>query len=559
MESKYRKIEVLGSGAFGTVYKVQRNSDKLYYAMKQFNDPDIKQIIQEIKALQEMDFKNIIRYYDSSLDPPCIVMEYCEKGSLDKRIKDAKQKNKKISEEKALNIVKQILKGLRECHRSKLVHRDLKPANILINSKDVVKIGDFGLAKFMQQTHLISQCGTILYMSPEIIEGNHYDGKSDIWAVGCILYELIELQQPFAFSKSLMEIYKNIIAANYQSPKKCSSKTGKLISSMIEPDKNERIDAKEAIRMIRRILKHQDLTEDLSDQEFNSPKPRQNLPPQDFKIRKVQPVKMQQNFIDIPKPSFIDVKFKGQAGYTLYRQYGQVELRAKQIVNNYNGPTGPLKLELWAVPVQAFKSEDWYKQAYGYVIARYQIDQGLTEGENYNDIKINVKYIKRGEYGKLHAFIIKLFSYSFSIEWIQSDAIVCVGQQVLYKEKLEILGKFNYYLLGYPNMRLTIEKIKNNHSYQTGKINIFIVACKYNPNFEKQDYKNAPYDTFASCKLGQLQAGQSFYDIDQVIQYHPPWSGKYVLVLKVFQSKKSSSDRVSFSESQYVCENILTF
>ncbi|CDW79082.1 kinase-like protein [Stylonychia lemnae] len=176
MESRFLKLDVLGSGAFGTVYKVQRNSDKLYFAMKQFNDPDIEQIIQEIKALQEMDFKNIIRYYDSSLDPPCIVMEYCQKGSLDKMIKDAKQMNKQIPEEEVLRIVKQILKGLKNCHKNKLVHRDLKPANILINQNDVVKIGDFGLAKFMQQTHLSSQVGTILYMSPEIIEGKQYDG-----------------------------------------------------------------------------------------------------------------------------------------------------------------------------------------------------------------------------------------------------------------------------------------------------------------------------------------------------------------------------------------------
>ncbi|CDW81493.1 other nek protein kinase [Stylonychia lemnae] len=148
MDSQFIKLDVLGSGSFGVVYKVQRSSDKLNFALKQFNNPDIGQIIQEIKVLQEMDFKNIIRYYDSSLNPPYIVMEYCSKGSLDKMIKDAKQQNMQISEQKALDIVKQILKGLKKCHENKLIHRDLKPANILIDQNDVIKIGDFGLAKF---------------------------------------------------------------------------------------------------------------------------------------------------------------------------------------------------------------------------------------------------------------------------------------------------------------------------------------------------------------------------------------------------------------------------
>lgn len=114
----------------------------------------------------------------------------------------ARKNHEQIHEGVIWNFFTQILEGLYECHnheKGTILHRDLKPSNIFLNKDKLVKIGDFGLSK---QLSAESNCastnvGTPYYMSPEQIDSNFYNEKSDIWALGCILYELCELRPPF--------------------------------------------------------------------------------------------------------------------------------------------------------------------------------------------------------------------------------------------------------------------------------------------------------------------------------------------------------------------------
>ncbi len=131
-------------------------------------------------------------------------------------IKDHKKKGSEnlLKEEEILKIFAQICEGVRYLHEERnMIHRDLKPDNLLISSNGTIKIGDFGLSKDFENSkqYASSQVGTYCYMSPEIIENGKYDFKSDIWALGVILYELCALKRPFEHSipLSLMNMIVN--------------------------------------------------------------------------------------------------------------------------------------------------------------------------------------------------------------------------------------------------------------------------------------------------------------------------------------------------------------
>jgi calcium-dependent protein kinase len=107
--------------------------------------------------------------------------------------------NRYCTEEEALQIIRQIIKGYKELILRKIVHRDLKPANILIN-KGVIKIADFGIARIVDRENerlLSTHVGTMSYMAPQVIQKVNYSRKCDIWSLGVILYELLFSRRPW--------------------------------------------------------------------------------------------------------------------------------------------------------------------------------------------------------------------------------------------------------------------------------------------------------------------------------------------------------------------------
>lgn len=103
----------------------------------------------------------------------------------------------------------QLCDGLAHLHRSKILHRDLKPANCFLVADGTLKIGDLNVSKLAKQGMVRTQIGTPYYMSPEIYHNRPYDDKSDMWAVGCILYELAALKPPFR-GKDIEELSKRV-------------------------------------------------------------------------------------------------------------------------------------------------------------------------------------------------------------------------------------------------------------------------------------------------------------------------------------------------------------
>ena len=210
--SHYKITEKLGEGGMGVVYKAQDTTLGRSVALK-FLAPHLlkdeesrKRFEREAKAAASLHHPNVCPVYEiaEANARTFISMAFIEGQSLEKKIELGPLK---IPE--ALDIARQIAKGLEAAHEKKIVHRDIKPANVIVDEKGHVTVMDFGLALLTEGsklTQLDMTVGTAAYMSPEQIQGIEADHRSDIWALGCVLYEMVCGQRPFkgVYDKALL-------------------------------------------------------------------------------------------------------------------------------------------------------------------------------------------------------------------------------------------------------------------------------------------------------------------------------------------------------------------
>ncbi|CAD8091098.1 unnamed protein product [Paramecium primaurelia] len=246
---KFRKI--LGTGSFATVY-LGENLKKEIFAIKEIK-LDIAEGSDEIQKLhtyfqQEIDIylKNkhdnlvcLIEEFTEKQFRYC-VFEYCANGDLNNFIK----KNI-LNEQEVKTIFTQILEGMKYLHEKGIVHRDLKLDNILIDKDNIIKIADFGFAKYYQQNDIfVSYCGTPATMAPEILNQEPYDFKCDIWSLGVILYFMIFKKYHWKGNvRSIVDLqrqYKNF-TVQFDNQVQLSNDGKDIISSMLVPDKEKRI------------------------------------------------------------------------------------------------------------------------------------------------------------------------------------------------------------------------------------------------------------------------------------------------------------------------------
>jgi tRNA A-37 threonylcarbamoyl transferase component Bud32 len=213
---RYEIKSPLGKGAMGQVYLARDTMLDRDVALKVMvaqiaDDPELKtRFEREAKAVARMTHPNVVNVYDRGEQPdgsPWIVMELLKGQDLHKRMR---QKPPLPLEEK-VGIIGQVLKGLGHAHKAGIVHRDIKPANIYIQEDGSVKIMDFGVAHATGQsmTGTGNVVGTADYMSPEQVQGKKVDGRSDLFSVGCMLFELVTGKRPF-HSDNLMAIFYKI-------------------------------------------------------------------------------------------------------------------------------------------------------------------------------------------------------------------------------------------------------------------------------------------------------------------------------------------------------------
>lgn len=201
---KYIKVQKIGEGSFGKAFLVKDKENSQQYVIKEINiskmsNKEREESRREVAVLANMKHPNIVLYRESFEENGClyIVMDYCEGGDLFKKINA--QKGVLFSEDQILDWFVQICLALKHIHDRKILHRDIKSQNIFLTKDGTIQLGDFGIARVLNSTvELARTCiGTPYYLSPEICQNRPYNNKSDIWALGCVLYEMCTLKHAF--------------------------------------------------------------------------------------------------------------------------------------------------------------------------------------------------------------------------------------------------------------------------------------------------------------------------------------------------------------------------
>ncbi|XP_024864461.2 serine/threonine-protein kinase Nek10 [Kryptolebias marmoratus] len=257
----YSILDHLGSGAFGSVFKVRKQSGLNLLALKEVNlhnpafgkdkksrDSNVEKIISELSIIREqMTHPNIVKYYKTFLEGEklYIVMELIEGVPLSQHFNSLKEKQQQFTEDRLWNVFIQMCLALRYLHKEKrIVHRDLSPNNIMLGERDKVTITDFGLAKQKQEnSELLSVVGTILYSCPEVVKNEPYGEKADIWALGCVLYQMTTLQPPF-YSSNMLSLASKIVEGVYEPVAEgtFSERVTDMIRWCLSPDPDRRPD-----------------------------------------------------------------------------------------------------------------------------------------------------------------------------------------------------------------------------------------------------------------------------------------------------------------------------
>ena len=212
--NNYHLLEKLGSGGMGTVYKARRSGVDKTLAVKKLNaklsadESSVKRFEQEAKSASFLTHPNLVSVYDFGRDSrgePYIVMDFVDGESLAEVLRREKQ----LEVLRFIRIMVQVCDALEHAHTKQIIHRDLKPNNILLvpneDGSDFVKLVDFGIARVLPQAasenQRLTQTGDVVgspvYMSPEQCVGDDLDGRSDIYALGCVMYECLVGRPPF--------------------------------------------------------------------------------------------------------------------------------------------------------------------------------------------------------------------------------------------------------------------------------------------------------------------------------------------------------------------------
>eukprot|EP00929_Paragymnodinium_shiwhaense_P009758 TRINITY_DN114059_c0_g1_i1.p1 TRINITY_DN114059_c0_g1~~TRINITY_DN114059_c0_g1_i1.p1 ORF type:complete len:779 (-),score=154.69 TRINITY_DN114059_c0_g1_i1:99-2435(-) len=191
-------LQKLGEGTYGVVYKVRRKTDRLVCVLKEVKysglgtERETTQAFKEAEILKKMNSPHVVKYIDAFVtsDALCLVIEHCEGGDLKAFLK----KHSTVPERRIWRIALRIIIGLSHLHGRHILHRDVKCENIFLADaeNEEVRIGDLGLAKTLRNTEGLTStiCGTPKYLSPEEVRHERYDSKTDMWAMGIVLYEM---------------------------------------------------------------------------------------------------------------------------------------------------------------------------------------------------------------------------------------------------------------------------------------------------------------------------------------------------------------------------------
>ena len=338
-------LSKIGEGSYSTVLKVQRIEDGNIYALKRvkfykLSEKEKENALNEIRILASVKNKNVISYKEAFFDEKDsslgIVMEYADKGDLFQLITERKKTKNYFTEQEVWKIFIQLLNGLKALHDFKILHRDIKSANVFLFKGGICKLGDLNVSKVARKGLGYTQTGTPYYASPEVWEEKPYDSKSDVWSLGCVMYEMITLRPPFQ-AKSMEELYKKVMRGNYpRIPTKYSEDLSDAIKLMIQVEAGARPSCEELLKMpmitkrIEFFNNNKDI--DITEEQNESINKK-------FELLKtiMVPNKLENLAKNLPKPNYDtegNIRSFQNSNRNVHKQYGSLTLSNTDLLPN---------------------------------------------------------------------------------------------------------------------------------------------------------------------------------------------------------------------------------
>ncbi|XP_052045959.1 serine/threonine-protein kinase Nek4 isoform X3 [Apodemus sylvaticus] len=255
-QAAYCYMRVVGRGSYGEVTLVKHRRDGKQYVIKKLNlrnasSRERRAAEQEAQLLSQLKHPNIVTYKESWEGGDgllYIVMGFCEGGDLYRKLKE--QKGQLLPESQVVEWFVQIAMALQYLHEKHILHRDLKTQNVFLTRTNIIKVGDLGIARVLENHGDMASTliGTPYYMSPELFSNKPYNYKSDVWALGCCVYEMATLKHAFNAKDMNSLVYRIIEGKLPPMPKVYSAELAELIRTMLSRRPEERPSVRSVLR-----------------------------------------------------------------------------------------------------------------------------------------------------------------------------------------------------------------------------------------------------------------------------------------------------------------------
>ncbi|XP_066920931.1 serine/threonine-protein kinase Nek4-like [Clytia hemisphaerica] len=250
--------DVIGKGSYGEVTLASNKKDKKKYVIKKIdlhnaNAKERTFAQQEVEILSKLRHPNIVSYKESFQTNDghlAIIMGYCEGGDLYTKLKKQAKQGEFLTETQIVEWFVQIAMALQYMHDRNILHRDLKTQNIFLTKSKIIKLGDLGIARVLDSNAdmATTMIGTPYYMSPELFSNKPYNHKSDVWALGCCVYEMATLKHAFNAKDMNSLVYKILKGKTPTMPKHYSEELLEIIRSMLKYEPSSRPSASRILR-----------------------------------------------------------------------------------------------------------------------------------------------------------------------------------------------------------------------------------------------------------------------------------------------------------------------